>query len=202
MVFCSLNTKQLCFAKKKFGLRTFKIRVTKDLLPPAILWFLHTGFQSQGVFLACTLSCLHAVPQIHLWCDTCWHLDSQRDSWAFLTYILVVMRHIHKHWWSWDLGQRLNPWTTVLQHSALTVADPGFSQGAPTLREGAPGWNWIKCSRKLHEFEKKFGHGGSTWRGRPPRSATDLTTRQLWLRNYSFIMSKLSNTVIFWKNII
>ena len=28
------------------------------------------GFQSQGV-LACMLSCLRAIPQIHLWCDTC-----------------------------------------------------------------------------------------------------------------------------------
>ena len=28
------------------------------------------GFQSQGG-LACMLSCLRAIPQIHLWCDTC-----------------------------------------------------------------------------------------------------------------------------------
>ena len=29
------------------------------------------GFQSQGGFVACMLSC-SGDPQIHLWCDTCW----------------------------------------------------------------------------------------------------------------------------------
>ena len=29
------------------------------------------GFQSEGGFITCTLSCLHAIPQIHLWCDIC-----------------------------------------------------------------------------------------------------------------------------------
>ena len=28
-------------------------------------------FQSQGGFLTCTLSYLHAIPRIHLWCNTC-----------------------------------------------------------------------------------------------------------------------------------
>ena len=37
------------------------------------------GIQSQGG-LTCTLSCLGAVPQIHLWCDTCQPLDGQHGS--------------------------------------------------------------------------------------------------------------------------
>ena len=42
------------------------------------------GFQSQGG-LTCMLSCLRAIPQIHLWCDTCQPLDGQHGSRATLT---------------------------------------------------------------------------------------------------------------------
>ena len=55
------------------------------------------------------------------------------------------------------------------------MADPGFSQGAPTPR-GAPGYNFIKFSRKLHEIEKNLvagGGGGARAGGAPPRSATE-----------------------------
>ena len=37
------------------------------------------GFKAR-VDLACTLSCLHTIPQIHLWCSTCQPLDSQHGS--------------------------------------------------------------------------------------------------------------------------
>ena len=48
------------------------------------------------------------------------------------------------------------------------VADPGFSQGAPTPR-GAPGYDFIKFSRKLHEIEKNLvAGGGGRARGPPP----------------------------------
>ena len=30
------------------------------------------GFKARVDSFACMLSCLHASPQIHLWCDTCW----------------------------------------------------------------------------------------------------------------------------------
>ena len=56
------------------------------------------GFQSQGG-LTCMLSYLRAIPQIHLWCNTCWPLDGQHGSRATLTYILAAVRPIHKHWW-------------------------------------------------------------------------------------------------------
>ena len=46
-----------------------------------------TGFQSQGGFRACVLSCLHAIPQIPLWCNTCWLYGGQYGSRAFLVYI-------------------------------------------------------------------------------------------------------------------
>ena len=60
------------------------------------------GFQSQGG-LTCMLSCLHVIPQIHLWCDTCQPLDGQHGSQATLTHILAAVRHIHKQ--SWRRGQ-------------------------------------------------------------------------------------------------
>ena len=56
------------------------------------------GFQSQGG-LACMLSCLRAIPQIHLWCNTCQPLDGQHGSRATLTHVLAAVRRIHKHWW-------------------------------------------------------------------------------------------------------
>ena len=37
------------------------------------------GFQSQGG-VTCTLSCLCTIPYIHLWCDTCWPLDSHHGG--------------------------------------------------------------------------------------------------------------------------
>ena len=40
----------------------------------------YSGFQSQGGFLTCSLSCLHAILQIHLWCDTCWLYRGQHVS--------------------------------------------------------------------------------------------------------------------------
>ena len=59
------------------------------------------GFQNQGGFLACTLSCLHTIPQIHLWCDTCWlythsrqprYLLSHRDQLCRLFFDLFRVR--------------------------------------------------------------------------------------------------------------
>ena len=44
-------------------------------LIPLLLVTSALGFNArdrQGGFLPCMLSCLRAVPQIHLWCDTCW----------------------------------------------------------------------------------------------------------------------------------
>ena len=90
--------------------------------PVLDFWWHLPWFQSQGG-LACMLSCLHAILQIHLWCDTCRPLDGQHGTWATLTHVLAVLRHIHKHWWhrgrSRGLGQGSNQWPTVPQHSAL-----------------------------------------------------------------------------------
>ena len=68
------------------------------------------GFQSQGG-LACMLSCLRAIPQIHLWCDTCRPLDGQHGSRATLTHILAAVRRIHKHWWRRGRSRSPNLWT-------------------------------------------------------------------------------------------
>ena len=37
------------------------------------------GFKAR-VDIACTLACLGAIPQIHLWCDTCRPLDGQHGG--------------------------------------------------------------------------------------------------------------------------
>ena len=48
------------------------------------------GFKATVQFsLACFLTCMQYIPQIHLWCDTCWPLVDQYCSPAFLTHILV-----------------------------------------------------------------------------------------------------------------
>ena len=67
------------------------------------------GFQSQGG-LACMLSCLRAIPLIHLWCDTCWPLDGLHGSLPTLTHVLAAFRRIHKHWWHWGQSQGSNLW--------------------------------------------------------------------------------------------
>ena len=33
------------------------------------------------------ISCIQWIPQIHLWCGTCWPIDGQHGSWAFLSHI-------------------------------------------------------------------------------------------------------------------
>ena len=67
------------------------------------------GFQSQGG-LACMLSCLRAIPQIHLWCDTCRPLDGKHGSRATLTHVLAAVRRIHKHWWRRGRSRGSNLW--------------------------------------------------------------------------------------------
>ena len=67
------------------------------------------GFQSQGG-LACMLSCLRTIPQIHLWCNTCRPLDGQHGSRATLTHILAAVIRIHKHWWRRGRSRGSNLW--------------------------------------------------------------------------------------------
>ena len=38
--------------------------------------------------LACFISCVQWIPQIHLWYNTCWPLDSQHGSQTFLIHVL------------------------------------------------------------------------------------------------------------------
>ena len=48
-------------------------------------------FTDQDWFLACTLSCLSTIPQIHLWCDTCWLYRDQHGGRAFLIHVPADM---------------------------------------------------------------------------------------------------------------
>ena len=41
--------------------------------------------------LACFLTCAQQIPQIHLWCDTCWLYRGQHGSWAFLIHVPADM---------------------------------------------------------------------------------------------------------------
>ena len=46
--------------------------------------------QSPAGSLTCVLIiCVEWIPQIHLWCDTCWSLDGQYGSWALSIHILA-----------------------------------------------------------------------------------------------------------------
>ena len=68
------------------------------------------GFQSQGGFLACTLSCLCASPQIHLWCDTCWLYRGQHGSQSHSLHATEVAA---VGWWD-------GIWSRDLLHSMQT----------------------------------------------------------------------------------
>ena len=82
------------------------------------------GLQSQGG-LTCTLYCLCAIPQIHLWCDTCRPLDSQHGRQATLTHILADVStsiggvEVGTAARTYGLGGGSNPRHPVPQHSAL-----------------------------------------------------------------------------------
>ena len=45
--------------------------------------------------LVCFIACMQGIPQIHLWCDTCWPLDGQHGSRACLIHILVHVVFFH-----------------------------------------------------------------------------------------------------------
>ena len=56
------------------------------------------GFKTRVDFIACMLvACAQWIPQIYLWCDTCWPLGSQHGIWAISIYILVS-----RHGWGFS----------------------------------------------------------------------------------------------------
>ena len=47
------------------------------------------GFKAKVIPCLCaSFVCTQWIPQTHIWCNTCWRLDSQHCSWAFMTDIL------------------------------------------------------------------------------------------------------------------
>ena len=56
---------------------------------------------------------------------------------------------------------------------SVSGADPGFPVGGGTdPLGGAPTYDFVKFSEKLHEIEKILGHRGVHAGGIPPKSAT------------------------------
>ena len=49
--------------------------------------------------LACFITCIQWIPQIHLWCHPWWPFDGQYGSEAFLIHVVT---HVYRHWWHWD----------------------------------------------------------------------------------------------------
>ena len=63
----------------------------------------------------CRKCTCYMLPEIHLWCDTCWTLGSQHGSWAILFYIPVSrdLSSLHcvrpgRHSTNWAMPARLN----------------------------------------------------------------------------------------------
>ena len=111
------------------------------------------GFQSQGG-LICMLSCLRAIPQIHIWCDTCWPLDGQHGSQATLTHILAAVRRIHKHWWHWGWNRGSNHGLGLLYQTLCWFIYADMSIGTVFSM-----MSWVKCcpisTKKCHFSLKK-----------------------------------------------
>ena len=63
------------------------------------------GFKARvDPLLACFLTCAQRIPEIHLWCDTCWPLGGQhgsRSSSLHATYVAEVgcQNSIRIYWW-------------------------------------------------------------------------------------------------------
>ena len=57
------------------------------------------GFQVMAnPSLICFLTCVQWIPQINLWCNTCWPLDGQHGSWAFLIQYFSTYKHCLRPW--------------------------------------------------------------------------------------------------------
>ena len=60
---------------------------------PLILLFWTSGNVSPGFkarvdpSLACFVTCMQWIPEIHLWCNTCWLYGGQHGSWAFSIHV-------------------------------------------------------------------------------------------------------------------
>ena len=67
------------------------------LIPWFGLWVTSAlGFKARvDPLLACFLACMQWIPQIQLWCNTCWRLGGQHCSSAFFIHVLVFLMSIH-----------------------------------------------------------------------------------------------------------
>ena len=92
------------------------------------------GFQSQDGFLACMLSCLCAIPQIHLWCGTCWLYRGQHGNWAFLIHLPADVSV------NMGGGSGLEPMTVHAAHSKYGAVN--HSATPARLRNFLPNWSW------------------------------------------------------------
>ena len=65
------------------------------------------------------------LPDIHLWCNTCWPIDSQHGRWNDLFHIPVT-----SHWWGSKLGPIMPQANTLL--TAICQID-GYLAGTPCV---------------------------------------------------------------------
>ena len=100
------------FLKKYFGgHKSFFVRSLMPYFRRLVTSAL--GFKGRvDLSLASFLTCMQWIPQIHLWCNTCWPLSGQHGSWFFFIHVLA-------DYISTSIGGGLNPWLSIPQHNVL-----------------------------------------------------------------------------------
>ena len=140
--------------------------------------------------LACSLAFVQRIPQIHLWCYTCWPLDGQHGSGAFLTHVLVhVQTSIGWALTVWAIPARLSPlrivscaWnqcSSILHYFVSEILDPHLHfkdshRDPPSEAEGEAICNFVKFTKEPLEIGKILVSQGQ---GRPMDMIWDDLTR-------------------------
>ena len=94
-----------CF--KKFWEDVSVFRGATDIPVFGLLVMSPLGFKVRvDPSLACFITCMQQVPQIHFWCDTCWPLDEVaeegcQDSIGRLICLSVLWRHYYEYSMLW-----------------------------------------------------------------------------------------------------
>ena len=134
-------------------LTCFLLKFLEDIIPfrgalTPLFWTfgdVYPGFQSQGGFFACTLSYLHAIPQIHLWCDPCWLYRGQHGS---------------RVYWSMYLQTCLQ---ALVEVRASDLSNKEYLN-LNTISQQQQWWHIKYCLRRLYRFCRLSFHSCYLWK--------------------------------------
>ena len=96
--------------------------------------------------LGCFLACVHWIPQIHIWCVTCWPLDGQHGNRALSIYILSFSNAYPVCQYLVSLNQKL-----IFLHSK-TKCTNAQKDGNQNLAQD----HMLRCTRRISYSPQSF----------------------------------------------